>query len=354
MKHGICIISVAFGISLAVLGNSARADDAGTINIQITGPDGKVTDGTYTQPKAAEKPWRIAILIPHLKDPYWLAASYGVMDEAKRLDIKAELLAAQGYTDITGQLNQLDDVVSQGIDAIVIAPIGSDAEVQKIDAITAKKIPVIDLINPLNSKSITAKRLVSYRVAANLSGKYLASEVGDAKATVAAFPGPAGSGWAEDMYNGFADAIAGKPNIVVVAKKWGDTGKDVQINLLQNVLQADPDVTYIVGNPVAADAAVNVLDQLGMAKKTKIVSFIATPPVVNYIKSGAIEMAPTDYTVQLARLSIDAAVDALEGRKIDFQTGTKLGEITTRNVGSFDWQSTFAPNGYSPTFKVNW
>jgi periplasmic protein TorT len=135
------------------------------------------------------------------------------------------------------------------------------------------------LAAPLASQKVTAKRLVSYRVAANLSGQYLRNEVADTKAIVAAFPGPAGSGWAEDMFDGFNEAIAGRSNITVVDKKWGDTGKDVQINLLQNVLQAHPDVTYIVGNPVAADAAVNVLDQLGYGKKVKIVSFIANSPV---------------------------------------------------------------------------
>jgi periplasmic protein TorT len=348
------IFALAAAVAVFLVCGAAYGEDPASIKIQITGEGGKVSDGTYTPPKAAQKPWRIAILVPHLKDPYWLAASYGVMDEAKRLGIKAKLLAAQGYTDITGQLNQLDNVVSEKVDAIVLAPIGSQAEVQKVDEIVAGGIPVIDLINPLASQKVTAKRLVSYRVAANLSGQYLRNEVADTKAIVAAFPGPAGSGWAEDMFDGFNEAIAGRSNITVVDKKWGDTGKDVQINLLQNVLQAHPDVTYIVGNPVAADAAVNVLDQLGYGKKVKIVSFIATPPIVDYIKSGNIAMAPTDYTVQLARLAIDAAVDKLEGRKVDFQTGTRLGDITTENVGSFVWESTFAPNGYSPTFQVNW
>jgi protein TorT len=332
----------------------AYGEEPAPIKVQITHADGKVSDGIYTPPKTAQKPWRIAILFPHLKDPYWIAASYGVMDECKRLGLKAELLAAQGYTDITGQLNLLDNVVSEKVDAVVLAPIGSQAEVQKVEEIVASGLPVIDLLNPLATEKVRAKRLVSYRVAANLSGQYLDKAVGDSKAVVAAFPGPAGSGWAEDMFDGFNDAIKGRSNITVVDKKWGDTGKDVQINLLQNVLQAHPDVTWIVGNPVAADAAVNVLDQLGYNKKVKIASFIATPPVVDYIKSGNIAMAPTDYTVQLARLGIDAAVDTLEGRKVDFQTGTRFGEITTENVASFVWESTFAPRGYSPVFRVNW
>ncbi|MGH7076324.1 MAG: TMAO reductase system periplasmic protein TorT [Stellaceae bacterium] len=354
MTQGFHRITAALALGLILAAGSARAEEAAPINIQITAANGKVTDSVYVPPKAAKKPWRIAILIPHLKDPYWLAASYGAMDESKRLGIKAELLAAQGYTDITGQLNQLDNVVAEGVNAIVLAPIGSHAEVQKVNQIIAKGIPVIDLINPLASEKVTAKRLVSYRVAANLAGQYLRRTVGAAKANVAVFPGPAGSGWAEDMLDGFKEAIHDRPNIKIIATKWGDTGKDVQMTLLQNVLQANPDVNYIVGNPVAASAAVNVLAQLGLSQKVKIISLIDSSPVVNYIKVGKIAMTPTDYTVQLGRLGIDAAVDKLDGRKIDFHTGTKLGEITNGNIGSFVWQSTFAPNGYSPVFKVNW
>lgn len=339
------------GVALAGMLTAAIAEP---LAVQITNPDGTIADATYEPPAKAQKAWRIGIAIPHLKDPYWLAVTYGAMDEAQKLGISAKLVAAQGYTDVTGQLNQLDNLVVEGVDALVLAAVGPQAQSQKVDQIVANGTSVIGMINPVESASVKARRGVSYKMPAAKGGEYLAKLVGDKPVTVAMFPGPAGSGWAEDLNQGFLDAIKGHANIKVVDTKFGDTGKDTQLQLLQNTLQANPEIDYIIGNPVAAEAAPGLLASLGLAERVKVISLIATPPVMEAIRQGQILMVPPDQAATLARLAVDAAVDTLEGRAVAPQMGTSISEVTAETIGSFDSKTTFAPEGYKPVFQVNW
>ena len=50
----------------------------------------------YVPPERASLPWRICASIPHLKDDYWLAVNFGLVDEAKRLGIALNLYEAGG------------------------------------------------------------------------------------------------------------------------------------------------------------------------------------------------------------------------------------------------------------------
>lgn len=344
------IISITSALVLLLLGSNAFADP---VQVQVVSPDGTITQGEYQAPVKATRAWRIGIAIPHLKDPYWLAAAYGAMTEAERLGIQAKLVAAQGYTDVTGQLNQLDNLVVEGVDAIVLAAVGPHAQSQKVSKIVENGTPVIGMINPIETDAVKVRRGISYKVLAEKAGGYFAESIGTSSVKVALLPGPAGSGWAEDLDSGFQSAIRDHANIEVIDTKFGDTGKDAQMMLLQNILQAHPEVDYIVGNPVAAEAAPNLLATLGNTK-TKVVSLIATPPVMNLVERDKVLMFPSDQAALLARLAVDAAVDVLEKRDVPGNMGAAVTIVTKRNVSTFDRAGTFAPEGYRPVFQVNW
>ena len=61
---------------------------------------GKVVETTFRKTAPATKVWRIGVLFPHLKDPFWLGCAYAVFEQAKRLGVETTLLAASGYNDL--------------------------------------------------------------------------------------------------------------------------------------------------------------------------------------------------------------------------------------------------------------
>jgi protein TorT len=62
----------------------------------------------YRPLEAARERWRICVLIPHLKDAYWLAVNYAVLDEARRMGVSFAVYSAGGYEYLDRQREQFD------------------------------------------------------------------------------------------------------------------------------------------------------------------------------------------------------------------------------------------------------
>src|ERR1700685_1820359 len=81
-------------------------------------------------PGKASKPWNICVLFPHMKDTFWVAVDYGVVEEAKRMGVNMTLYQAGGYENLPKQLSQFDDCLAGNFDAIIVGPI-SEAGLDK-------------------------------------------------------------------------------------------------------------------------------------------------------------------------------------------------------------------------------
>lgn len=337
---------------------TASADDWFPAKVQVWEPafnmDSPRKDIDYTPLAKASQPWEICVSFPHMKDAYWLGVDYGVTEEAKRLGVKMQVVEAGGYTELNKQISQIEDCVAAGAKAVIIGAISSDGLNNVIKEIRAKNIPVIDVINGISSKEITAKSLVSFGEMGAKTGEYLAKlhPAGSGKVKVAWFPGPSGAGWVEAGNKGFAGAIKGS-DIDLVETKYGDTGKEVQAKLVEDTLEAHPDLAYVVGTAVTAEAAIPILRSRGLSDKVKIASYYFTPGVAQGLKRGQIVAAPTDSTVLQGRIAVDIAVRALEGKTYEKHVGPALYVVNTDNLSEFDPTSTLAPNGFKPVFRVD-
>ncbi|MBW3096820.1 TMAO reductase system periplasmic protein TorT [Pseudohoeflea coraliihabitans] len=350
---------MAMTASAVVLGTAggAAAENWYPYSVEVWDPpfnmESPRSSADYVPLEKASKAWEICISFPHMKDAYWLAVDYGATEEAKRLGVKANVVEAGGYTELNTQISQIEDCVSAGADAVIIGAISYDGLNNVVTELAEKDIPVIDVINGISSDKIAAKSLVSFGEMGAKAGAFLAElhpEGGDA-ARVAWFPGPAGAGWVEAGNTGFQKAIEGSA-VELVDTKYGDTGKEAQAKLVEDTLEAYPDLDYIVGTAVTAEAAVPILRARGLTDQVKIVSYYYTPGVDQGISRGQILAAPTDSTVVQGRIAVDQAVRILEGKDYQKHVGPALYVVTQENHGDFDSASTLAPGGFRPVFSV--
>jgi protein TorT len=330
--------------------------DCEAATTEAKGCEGEKVPGTYEAlpTGTASKEYNICVSLPHLKDAYWVAVDYGAAEEAKRAGVKAEIYDAGGYTNLPKQISQLDNCVAQGAEAVVIGGISYDGLDAKIEEFTSQGIPVVDIMNGIASDKVSAHAMVNFYDMGHAAGKYLA-DLGQ-PVQVAWLPGPPGAGWVESANKGFNDAVKGS-QVKIVATKYGDTGKEVQLGLVENVLEAYPDITYIAGTAVTAEAAATAIKERGLQDKVKIVADYMIPTTYDLIKDGSVACAPTDQPVTQAEMGIDMAVRLLEkqplsndkarvGPKITLVCGS--GSDSEDNTADFDPQSTFAPQGFKP------
>ncbi|MCZ8542743.1 TMAO reductase system periplasmic protein TorT [Mesorhizobium qingshengii] len=316
--------------------------------------DGKSVDVTYVPLDKASKPWNICVSFPHMKDAYWLGVDYGVAEEAKRLGVKMNLFEAGGYTELDKQISQIEDCVAAGAQAVVIGAISADGLNNLVSEIHKKNIPVIDVINGISSPDISAKSLVSFYTMGSEAGAYLAKKhpAGSEEVEVGWFPGPAGAGWVSAANQGFLDAVKGSA-VKVLEPKFGDTGKEVQLKLVEDALQANPNIRYIAGTAVTAEAAQGVIRERGLQGKVDLLSFYMTPGVYEGIKRGFILASPADSMVIQGRIAVDQAVRILEGKDYIKHVGPKIFVVDPSNIKDVSPTNILPPDGYKPVFNVN-
>jgi protein TorT len=316
--------------------------------------DGKSVDVSYVPLEKASQPWNICVSFPHMKDAYWLGVDYGVAEEAKRLGVKMNLVDAGGYTELNKQISQIEDCVASGAQAVVIGAISFDGLNNLVSELKKKNIPVIDVINGISSPDVSAKSLVSFHTMGSSAGEYLAKKhpAGSEEVVVGWFPGPAGAGWVEAANAGFLEAVKGSA-VKVLPPKFVDTGKEVQLKLVEDELQANPDIRYVAGTAVTAEAAQGLIRERGLQGKVDLLAFYMTPGVYEGIKRGFILAAPADSMVIQGRIAIDQAVRILEGKDFVKHVGPKIFVVDPANVNEVPQTNILPPDGYAPVFNVN-
>ena len=171
--------------------------------------------------------------------------------------------------------------------------------------------PIISTVNPVAKATVTAKMTVDFDTMGEQTGTYLVDYLKGKTAKVGTFPGPSGSGWAEAFLDGFKKAVKGKSNVTMLDDKFGDSGVAVQLGLIQNALQAYPDMNVIWGCAPAAEAAVGAVAQAGK-KDVLIMSSYENQAMLDALNKGEILGFATQYPVMQGRIAIDTAVRVLE------------------------------------------
>jgi protein TorT len=312
--------------------------------------DSRIID--YQPTTRASRVWHLCIAYPHLKDAYWLNVNYGMVQEAQRLGVAFTLVEAGGYPNLERQQQQIEQCTAEGegTDALIVGPVSFRGLNQSIVKI-AQTMPVLATVNDIEDTGITAKSGVSWITMGQVAGEYLAQKhrAGTEPVTVAWFPGPQGAGWVEFIEAGFKRGLKDSA-VEVVVTKWGDTGKEIQRTLVQEVLESHPQVDYIVGNALMAEAAISTLRNRNLETRIKVVSTYFTPAVYRGIRRGRILAAPTDAPVMQGRISIDQAVRILEGREVIKHTGPQIQMVDQENWQDFDISDSLAPPSFLPTF----
>jgi protein TorT len=309
----------------------------------------------YTPLEKAQKKWRIRVFIPHLKDDYWLGVNYGLIHEARRLEVSLSIFEAGGYDKIEVQRRQIENAIAENPDGLITGAISLDGLNDLVKKASDKGIPVLDLINGISSPHIAARAAVSFWDMGFQAGSYLRrlQQNNGQPLKLAWFPGPEGAGWVQAGDAGLRKAIAGSA-IEILDTWYGDTGTAAQAKLVEAALsQYADDLDCIVGTAVTAEAAVKILRRRRLADRIKILSYYYGPGVHRGIRRGDITAAPSDLTVLQARIAVDVMVRILEKRDYYKHVAPRVTVVDRDNIRSWDTSTTLAPRGFRPIFSIN-
>ena len=312
----------------------------------------------YKPLEKTQKKWHIQVFIPHLKDAYWLGVNYGLMDEARRLNVKLTIQQAGGYGHLDIQKKQIESILkseNEKPDGVIISAISENGLNELVKKLSENQVPVIDLINGMSSPFISSRVAVSFRDMGFQAGNFISNhqKKNNKPLAVGWFPGPEGAAWVAAGDKGFKEAIKGSDIRIMVSQK-GDTGSAAQSKLLNNALDSfSQKIDIIAGTAVSAEVAVNIVRKRGLKKKIKVLSYYYGPGVHRGIRRGDILAAPTDHPVLQARIAIDTMIRIIEKKDYDKHIAPKVIVIDRNNIRKWDSSTTLAPRGFKPVFSIN-
>jgi protein TorT len=351
MKYATFLAGAAMVASALIVGGPAKADANWWPAKYYNLDSGTAKVAEYTPLEKASKPWNICVLFPHMKDTFWVAVDYGVVEEAKRMGVNLTLYQAGGYENLPKQLSQFDDCLAGNFDAIVIGPISEAGLDKEFAKGVASGKPIISTVNPVAKSTVTSKMTVDFDTMGEQTGNYLVDYLKGKSAKVGTFPGPSGSGWAEAFLDGFKKAVKGKSNVAMLDDKFGDSGVAVQLGLIQNALQAYPDMSVIWGCAPAAEAAIGAVAQAGK-KDMLIMSSYENQAMLEALQKGEILGFATQYPVLQGRIAIDTAVRILEKKEYVKSAKAIPDMIAKTNLDKINLSLVLAPADFKAVYSV--
>ena len=197
----------------------------------------EVLDSFFTQGATSQKAFTIGISNPFISSEYRTQMIAELIDTNKEYmdqGLTTELVIESADTDVAGQIQQLQNLIAKGVDAILVNPGDVNGLNTTLEEAVAKGIIVISVDQELNVPGVYNVG-IDQKEWAKTSAKWLAEKLGGNGniVEIEGFPGhPANVA----RMDGVAEVLKDYPNIKVLASdtgKWDEaTGQQVMSNFL--------------------------------------------------------------------------------------------------------------------------
>jgi ribose transport system substrate-binding protein len=273
---------------------------------------------------------RIAVIPKGQAHLFWQSVHAGAIAAARENNVDVLWNGPPSETDFTGQLQIVDSMITQRVDAICLAPIDKTAMVSVVDRATRENIPVVIFDSPVDTQSFVAQVatdnygagvMAAQRMGKILSGKGKVAEV-------AVQPGAASTMAREQ---GFEDTIKKDfPGIEIADKRYGWADRAKSLTVAENMLTAHDDlVAMFASNESSAVGAAQAVK--GRNAKVKLVGFDWSPGLLDDLKAGLIDSLVVQDPFRMGHDAVIAAVEKLKGA-----TPQKIQNLPPRVVTKVD------------------
>ncbi|MCL9777214.1 TMAO reductase system periplasmic protein TorT [Vibrio sp. S4B1] len=308
-----------------------------------------------TAVRAGEK---LCAIYPHLKDSYWLSVNYGMVEEARTLNVELKVFESGGYPNIEKQRQQLQACNHWGADAIILGTVSPTAFQHDLGVYTGET-PVFATVNHLivdanQTQHVKGVVGVDWYWMGYKTGQFLANKHPKDSGVVelALLPGPQSSGGTKPVILGFLEAIKDS-DINVTDTLWADNDKELQRNLVQQVIETRTELRYVVGSAVAIEAAISELRTAGLSERIDLLSIYLSHGVYRGLLRDKVKFSPTDKMVEQGRVSIQQAVSYLRHEPYGHDLAPSIDTLTPDNLSVDAIEESLSPTGFRPIFNVH-
>ena len=260
---------------------------------------------------------KIGLAVPNLQADFFNQIKLGVEGYASKLGI--EVIVADAKNDTATQVSQVQDFMTQGIDAFIYIPAGAAAAAVPTRLARAEGIPVINVDRTPDGAPgdtfIAGESVESaYAVCDHIIG------LAGGKGKMVIIHGQKGTTPEVDRFKGCKRAIDENPGVELVAQQWSQMwSPDEGFSIAQNMLQANPDIKLIFGQADGlAMGAAKAVDVAGLSDKVIIGGYDGDVAALEYLAKceGPFIVTATQSTQAMGVLAVNSAIAVAHGASV--------------------------------------
>lgn len=278
---------------------------------------------------AFAQPYTLGYVVQDLGNQFWITMAQGIEDKAAELGV--EVVVLDSRTDPAIELANVEDLLSQGIDALLLSPWDATSGSTSVEAANRADVPVFVLDIGVESGDI-----VSFLVSDNYKGGVLAgkkmSELIGGEGTVVQILTQPGYVIPALRSDGFRDTVT-EMGIEVVAEQSGDSQRALGLSVMENLLQSNPDIDGVfAANDEMAMGALEAIRSANKLDQIHVIGFDAIPDALAAIEEGTLVATVAQQPYLIGQMGVEMAVQHLNGEGVEPEVLVDVELITPENV----------------------
>ncbi len=276
-------------------------------------------------PAMAEKTVTIGMMLSDTANQFFVTMYEAAQAKAKELGV--EVIVLDAANDAAKDVSNMEDLLSRGVNAILYNPVDSDAAPAVVELANKAGVPVITIDRSSNGGEVVSHIASDNVYGGKIAGEYIVSLLPEG-GEIAEIQGQAGASAAKDRGDGFHQAVDTIANIKVVSSQIGNWDRTQALSIMENVMQANPNVKAVFcHNDVMALGVVEACQQAGRSDII-IVGFDADKDAIAAIQEGTMMATVQQLPDQMGIIGVQTAVDYLAGKTVEPKIGVQVALIT--------------------------
>jgi inositol transport system substrate-binding protein len=287
--------------------------------------------------EAPEEGHDVGVVILDLQDP-----DLAVMAEAMEAEAETQgvtLKVTDSKKDVATELNQIEDLITQQVDAIILQPLDGEASQVAANRVIEAGIPLFILSTEFAEGADVAYESyigVDDTLAGEMQAEYL-NEVLPEGGPIVVAAGQYGASWTDRRLTGFQNKI--NDNFEVVAEFQAKGSRDEAKRNMEDTLQrfGPGEIIAVVANndEMAIGAASAIADAGRTDEFEAVVGVDGTVPAVEAILAGDMSATVRQESAAQGAKAVDVVALFLEGETVDDRYTLPFTLITEENAEEF-------------------
>ena len=304
--------------------SEASQAGADAVTEAVTKADEAGGDGEYT----------IAMITYSLAEEFGVDVIDGAQAKADELGVNMVYMDPAG--DMQKDISIMEDLISQGVDAICIAPVDADAIEPYIDQARAAGIVIVNWDIETQAE-VDAKVLDNNTGGGAMDAEYLVEKMGkEGKVLIVSDLESVTATW--ERIIGFKDKLQEIAPDVEIVEQLSSGTRDTHRTTVENMLQAHTDITGIFCPDGDRTLGAYVACEANERKDVLIVGYDATPEQKEIMKQDGAEcnmIAVVDlHPKTLGSVSMETAYKILKGETVEAVYQSEISLMTAEAVAA--------------------